>query len=63
MYIRVAQKKWKFCDSGQMMGEVIINYFTFTIFDFINPTHQYCSKTKTKKYVVCMRRFFMERSQ
>ena len=27
MYISVSQKKWKFCDSGQMMGEVIIKLF------------------------------------
>ena len=49
MYIREAQKNSKFCDSGQMMGEVLINNFTFTIFDFINPTLQQSTKTKTKK--------------
>ena len=35
VHIRVAQKSWKFCNSGQMIGEVIIKWR--------------CPKTKTKK--------------
>ena len=46
IYIRVAQKNWKFCDSGQMMGEVIMNWFYFTIFDFVNYSTEQCSKSK-----------------
>ena len=34
LYIRVSQKKWKFCDSGKMMGEVIIKWFYFYFFRF-----------------------------
>ena len=30
-----------------MMGEVIINHFTFTIFDFINPTLQQSETVST----------------
>ena len=57
-------KKWKFCDSGQMMGEVNKNDFTFTTFDFVNYSAEQSTTTKTKKYIVRMRRFFlMERSR
>ena len=42
----------------------LLNDFTFSLFDFIDPTLQRRPKTQTKKYVVRMRRFFfIERSQ
>ena len=37
MYIRVAQKYWKFFDSGQMMDEVIIKWFYLYYFWFHQP--------------------------
>ena len=62
LWIRVANKNWKFCDSGQIMGEVIIKCFSFTIFDFINPTIQRCPKTQTKN-TLCACADFSYRAQ
>ena len=37
MFIRAAQRNWKFYDSGPMMGEVIMKWFYFYYFWFTQP--------------------------
>ena len=41
-------KKWKFCDSGQMLGEVIIKWFYFYHFWFRQLFERAKQKNKTK---------------
>ena len=51
-------KKLKFCDSEQMMGEVIIKWFYFYYFWFHQPYAPAIPKNQNKKYILHMRIFF-----
>ena len=64
MYIRVAPKKLKFCDSGQMMDEVIIKWFYFYYFLFHLPYTPAMPKKQNQKIRCAQAQiFFIERSQ
>ena len=49
IYIRVAPKNWKLCDSGQMMGEVIIKLFYSYYFWFHQPYAPAMPKIQNQK--------------
>ena len=49
MYRRVAPKNWKFCDSGQIMGKVIIKWFYLYYFWFNQPYALAMPKNQNQK--------------
>ena len=50
--------KKKFCDSGQLMGEVIIKGISFYYFRFRQLFERAMLKTQNQDCIVRMRRFF-----
>ena len=60
MYNRMSQIKSKFCDSGQMIGEVIIKWFYFLLFS-ISSTIRASNVQKPKpKNTLCACAIFFE---
>ena len=58
MYNRVAPKKWKFCDSGQMIGEVIMKWFYFYCFWFHQPYAPAMPKNQNQNALCAFAEFF-----
>ena len=53
MYMKVAEKNWKFYDSGQMMGELIIKWFDFYYFWFYQPYAPAMPKNQNQIITLC----------
>ena len=62
MYSRVSPKKWKLCDNGQMMGELILKSFYFYYFRFRFELAM-LKNTNQKKTICACAAFFSWRKE